>query len=452
MSDADHNLTAVGTLATGSPELSALRDRANLALGYAYLQANQPAQARPALERVRLSGPSSNQALLGMGWADAALGDFQGALVPWLELRRRSLMDSAVQESYLAVPYAYGKLGANGEAAENYESALDSYVSENRALDGAIQRVRAGELLEPLLAQDKGAQYGWFWQLTNLPNAPESRYLYTILAGHDFQEGLKNYRDLTYMQRTLGEWADSMDAFADMIDARERAYAERIPRVDTLLASDAAEHLEMRRDELKARLQTIERDHDVAALGSPDERARWAKVREIESALAAAPHDPANDALRDRLRVVKGVLYFQMDQAFKARVWEQGRTLRDLDLALAEAQERWIRVQRARKSVPTNTGDFAARVAGLRGRIETLQTRLADMRQKQSQYLARVAASELQDQKTRLAAYEVQARFQLASMYDRAQSAASAASASSARKSSAPAPQGGTPVPPEPRP
>jgi hypothetical protein len=451
LSDADRNLTAVGTLQTRDPELSALRDRANLALGYAYLQANQPADARPALERVRLQGPSSNQALLGMGWADASLGDYRGALVPWLELRRRSLMDSAVQESYLAVPYAYGKLGANGEAAENYESALGSYVSENRALDAAIQRVRAGQLLDPLLAQQNGAQYGWFWQLRNLPDAPESRYLYAILAGHDFQEGLKNYRDLTYMQGTLGEWADNMEAFADMIDARERAYAERLPRVDALLASQAAERLQRRRNELLSRLDAIERDHDVAALGSPDERARWSKVREIESALASAPHDQANDALRDRLRVVKGVLYFEMDQAFKARVWQQRRTIRDLDLALSEAQERWIRVQRARKSVPTNTGEFASRVAALQERIAALQTRLTAMRQKQNEYLAQLAVSQLEAQKTRLAAYEVQARFELASMYDRAQDQASAAAPKAPAGRSA-APESGAPPSPEPHP
>ena len=39
-------------------------------------------------------------ALLGVGWADAALGEFKRALVPWLALRKRNLLDSAVQESY----------------------------------------------------------------------------------------------------------------------------------------------------------------------------------------------------------------------------------------------------------------------------------------------------------------------------------------------------------------
>ena len=116
-----------------NPELAALRDRANLALGFAYLQANEPARARPALERVRLDGPYSNKALLGIGWADAALGDYQGALTPWLELRERNLLDAAVQESYLAVPYAFAKLNANAQSAEYYETRGELLRCRERA-------------------------------------------------------------------------------------------------------------------------------------------------------------------------------------------------------------------------------------------------------------------------------------------------------------------------------
>jgi len=59
-----------------------MRDKANLALGFAYLQADQAGRARVPLERVRLDGPYSSRALLGDGWARAAQGDFRAALVP----------------------------------------------------------------------------------------------------------------------------------------------------------------------------------------------------------------------------------------------------------------------------------------------------------------------------------------------------------------------------------
>ena len=91
-------LEGLGEMNPFNDELGSLRDKANLALGYALLQDGQPLAAKPALQRVRLEGPFSNKALLGVGWADAELESYQRALVPWMELRSRDLLDSAVQE------------------------------------------------------------------------------------------------------------------------------------------------------------------------------------------------------------------------------------------------------------------------------------------------------------------------------------------------------------------
>jgi hypothetical protein len=422
LNDADPFLSAVGTMLAPTAELAALRDRANLALGFAYLQAGEPARARAPLARVRLNGPFSNRALLGIGWADAALGDYQGALTPWMALRERNLLDAAVQESYLAVPYAFGKMNANAQAAEYYESAVKSFDAENLRLDSAIGAIQRGDMLERVLKQERNEekQFGWAWQLQNLPEAPESRYLYTLLAGNDFQEGLKNYRTLVAMGGTLERHEDDMLAYQDMIETRERAYAERLPRADALLNSGAVDKLQAREVALDNQLRAIEAQHNVAALGTEEERAQWARIQRIEAGLAGAPDTPENADLRTRLALVKGVLFFRLNDAYGARLWQEHRELKDLNLALHETQSRWIRVERARKNVPVNTGEFATRVNALKGRIDTLETRLVAAEQKQRDYLARVAVQELERQKDRLATYQIQARFELGTMYDRA--------------------------------
>jgi hypothetical protein len=462
LNDADPFLSGVGNMLPSTTELAALRDRANLALGYAYLQADEPARARAPLSRVRLNGPYSDKALLGLGWAESALGDYQAALTPWMELRHRNVLDSAVQEAYLAVPYAFSKLNANAQSAEYYESAVNSFEAENGRLDGAIASIKKGDMLSRVLGKDavqdeEGAHYGWFWQLKNLPDAPESRYLYTVLAGHDFQEGLKNYRDMVYLSGTLEQRDGDMVAFEDMISTREAAFAERLPRADALLASDAVGKLQQRDVALENQLRAIEAQHDVAALGTATEREQWARIQRIEAALnapaeaggaeerfrsafggappseqwqrlqgtqaalaGAAADTPETAELRARLALVKGVLQYRLNEAYGARLWQEHRSLKDLNLALNEAQSRWIRVERARKNMPANTGEFAGRVASLKKRIEALQVRLAATEQKQSDYLAKVAVDQLEQQKDRLAAYQVQARFALATMYDRA--------------------------------
>ncbi len=109
-------LDHIGESNSRNEELRLLRDKANLALGYSYLQNGNPQRARKTLERVRLEGPLSNRALLGTGWADSESGNFGAALVPWLELSHRDSTDPAVQESLLAIPYAMTKMNLHGRA------------------------------------------------------------------------------------------------------------------------------------------------------------------------------------------------------------------------------------------------------------------------------------------------------------------------------------------------
>jgi hypothetical protein len=445
LAQADPILSKLGTLQTSSDELLTMRDKANLALGFAYLQADQAAQARVPLERVRLDGPYSSRALLGDGWAHAALGDYRAALVPWLELHKRNLLDAAVQESYLAVPYAYGKLEAPAQAADYYEAALQSFASESDNLDAAIGRIHDGHMLDDLLGSDKDARYGWFWQLKTLPDAPQSRYLYALLADNDFQEGLKNYRDLNFLHRDLEKWDQSMEAFGAMVDTRERAYAERLPRTDALLATDAPTRLRAARAAVDSRLDAIETGNDVAALGTPAEREQWARIAILEDQVAALPAGLERDEVAAKLRLIKGVLYWRLDAAFKERSYSQQRELREIDASLEELQNRWVRVQRARATVPTDTGEFADRIAALAARIREVRGRLVDSAGEQSDYLQNVAASELGAQKERLGTYAVQARFALADIYDRAADQANgAAGAAVPGRPDAPAP---VPVP-----
>ena len=68
--------------------------------------------------------------------------NYRAALVPWLELQDRDLLDSAVQESLLAVPYAFGRLEAHGSAAEHYQYALAAFDGEMQRLDTTIERAR----------------------------------------------------------------------------------------------------------------------------------------------------------------------------------------------------------------------------------------------------------------------------------------------------------------------
>jgi len=100
--------------------------------------------------------------------------------VPWLALRKRNLLDAAVQESYLTVPYAYNQLGAPGQAAEYYSAAIDSFDVEFKRIDDSIAQIRAGDLLDRLLKDDKKDTLTWYWQLQGTVENDEPVAAYDI--------------------------------------------------------------------------------------------------------------------------------------------------------------------------------------------------------------------------------------------------------------------------------
>jgi hypothetical protein len=413
------HLDQVGRMETSSEELLALRDKANLALGFAFLQAQRAADALPILQRVRLDGPYSSKALLGVGWAESALGEFKRALVPWLNLRKRNLLDSAVQESYLTVPYAYNQLGAGGQAAEYYNSAIDSFDAETKRIDESIEQIRSGNLLDRLLNEDKKDTLTWYWQLKTLPDAPESRYLYQLLASNEFQEGLKNYRELRFMSHNLDDWREDLSAFNDMLDTRQQAYNERVPKADAVMAATDLDAMAKKRVDFESRINQIEKSGDVAALGSLEEQQNWARLKHIEDYLSTHPDDPDLADLRERFRLLKGVMYWRMAQSFKARLWNERRSVKELEASLVETEKRAVLVRQARAGMPGNTGAFAGRVTAVGARMDELQQRLAALSERQNRYLQALAIRELQAQKRRIEIYQIQARYELAAIYDK---------------------------------
>ncbi len=416
-------LDEVGQLDPENPELDALRDKANVALGYAWLQAARPVEAKPSLQRVRLTGPFSNKALLGVGWSDAESADYRAALAPWLALRERSLLDSAVQESLLAVPYAFAQLGADKQAADHYVDAIEAFDREIARLTQAIDSIEQGALITELLAQRPGEASeasGWYWRLERIPDSVESRYLYELLATHRFQEGLKNYRDLVELNRNLDRWVESLGAFDDILDTRQRAYAARLPNIDSALWSVDLDAMAARRVELESRLQAIERSEDVVALGTAKEQELWATFESLEPKLALLPNDAAGEEARAKQRFLRGLLLWDLRRDYRARLWAERKSLGDLDRQLREAQRRHHEVERARNDWPQKFAELTVRIDALAPRVEGLQATAQAALGSQQQFLQGIAVDELKAQRDRLNTYMLQARFALASIYDRA--------------------------------
>lgn len=399
-------LDRVGRLVPADLEELALRDRANLSLGWHFLQAQQGGTAKPPLSRVRFEGPFSNRALLGLGWAElapqgervskATVGDevpdpspftsfstlgallrpgfveedifkragmrsfrlskaskeeedaLARALVPWVELISRDPMDTAVQEAWLAIPFTLDRLGAYTQALQYYERAIEVLEQAHRRMETAKVSIRQGRMVETIVRREIDSEAGWHWKLLDLPDAPETYFLQQLLAEHRYQEVLKNYRDTRMMLHSLEAWAPRLST-------AEQAYtAEDRPPGDARLLIRRARS---RWSPPWAGLEIPLRAEDELSVPGGD-----------------AGQDPGPPQLRPRLRLAPP---------------------------------------------PTRFNGPAERARAAQQRLADLHRQLAATGDEQSKLLQDMALIELDRQKQQIERYLIEARFALARLYDR---------------------------------
>jgi len=414
-------LDEIGRAPAEGEEMLSLRDKANVALGFTALQNDDPERATTYLERVRLSGMMANRALLGFGWASATRKQPKEALVPWLELAKRSTADPAVLEAKLAVPYAMGELGAYSQSLELYIDAISVFERERANLDESIAAVRAGKLLDGLLARNRGDdEMGWFWNINRLPEMPHAEHLAPVLARHDFQEAFKNYRDLLFLSKNLQDWQGKLGVYSDMLNNRRQAFAERLPKIRAQENTTGLDQLEQRREELTRELTWAEAQSNVYAFTDPKEQQLAQRLTRVREILDGVGDDPQFDEQRERLRLVAGALTWQLTQEYPSRLWEAKKRLMNLDTELAQARERDTALAQAQRDEPAQSGQFAARIAQLDWRIHALQPHVAALIHAQDRYIQGLVVAQLTHQKEQLATYATQARFAVARIYDRA--------------------------------
>jgi hypothetical protein len=414
-------LEEAGGAAVATEELKALRDKTNVALGYAALQESQHVWARGYLERVRLNGLQSNKALLGMGWAHSLDSNYERALVAWMELRERTLQDTAVLESLLAIPYALGKAGAYKQSLQEYEHAILLYDREIARLDESIGAIRSGRLTDALLALNPGEEMGWFWQLRALPESAESRYLLTLLASHDFHEALKNFRDIQFLRANLARWAEDISAFDTILTTRRQAHRERLPRVLADSRALSVEEFKAARDRYSAEIDRIASQGDAEALADDKGKTLLERLERVKAGFAGLSPSEA-PPLAERYRRLRGVLLWDLTTEFKPRLWQAQQSLAALDEELAQYEKRRRALETAQRELPRILDGFESRIAGLRSRIVLLRANLAGVSVEQERFLAELAVAELEGLKDRIATYLTQARFAVAQIYDEAAS------------------------------
>jgi tetratricopeptide (TPR) repeat protein len=212
-------LKQVTAMQVESEELLALRDKANLTLGYAFAQLDDLEQARVHLQQVRLHGPFTNRALLALGWVARNQGRDADALVPWTELRSRSKADPAVLESILIVPFVQRELASLPAAIRDYKTAISTLTDEMQMLGDTRQTVEKGAVVNALLNKRPGVKGAAGQPSDATAVAPDARYFGPLLASRHFQEAARGYHDLRSLLDSVDQGLDNLNRLAQHVES-----------------------------------------------------------------------------------------------------------------------------------------------------------------------------------------------------------------------------------------
>lgn len=413
-------LDRAGQINTNDPGELAIRDKSNLILGTILLEDGEFEKSLPPLNRVRLDGPFSNQALLSAGWASMSIEDYERAVVPWRILADREVTDSATQEALLALPYAYGKLNIHGRAAVHYGRALDSFGAEIQKLSSSIESIREGHFLEALIREEIRQNKDWVIRLRTMPESPETFYLMELLASHDFQTGLQNYLDLADLRRKLISWNGGFDSFDEMVVIREEHYAPLLPDVDEKfrkLDSRMRLRIEQHKMLIKRRddLLTMPRPEFLA---TPEEQAILARIESLEAKLVMN-FDSNEESLR-RLKRLKGILSYTLHTEYHERFTQFDNNVRSLDQAMAMVQDEYDEYVRNRQAATHSFVGYDKPMRRLRAEVQQSVEKIDQLMARQGHLLEVLAIEQLVARRDHLENYGDKARFALADSYDRA--------------------------------
>lgn len=421
-------LEQVMNLPVSNSEINnALKDRAALALGYDYLQLQQPEKAREALVNVRLKGPFSNNAILALGWSYYERKDYKRALAYWLELLTRHTSDPSVQEAMLLAPRAYEALQANQQALYGYQLAAATLTGQLETLEKIEQDIQSAGWLDRLSPTPMDDRFGDPLAVpdTVVPRDPVTvAQLYTLFSNHPFNEAYQQYGQLKRLRAVLDDRAGELRAMREMaayfrgrqaalegIAARAGATRDRLTAV-----VDRFPALDKRARQLA---RTGAAPVPAGATSGLKTMEQQFKLQQLDSALAKQGESAAVRALRDRVRILKGLV--MMDNASRAAP-SSDEVYADLNKADAQLRLLQLRMDAVQQLLADNR-KLAAR--NDEARIREFETRLQDAYRnvdaslaEYRAYLNQLALNQLEDSRNRINNDIAEAHLSIARLQD----------------------------------
>ncbi|GGY86907.1 hypothetical protein GCM10011613_35130 [Cellvibrio zantedeschiae] len=439
-----NELTAISFDGSGQSRIEylTLMDKAHTAIGYTYLQDKSYSAAIEEFRKVRLDGMESNQALLGYGWAAIAQEKYAEAIRPWQVLQQRSLLFPAAQEALLALPFAYEKLNAPGDALREYEHAEALLAQEIDLVRDMRETLTAGELLTLVSSKPVSATMLQELEKKNEPGTltalitddgqnwlklsgtsvikTRSIYLRELFAQNDFQSAVLDLRDLLKLQKILLDWQPKLTSYTELLHQKQNWRQQKEQQVSQQSLVQKQVDMQKERDALAKRIATVKSNNDYIALADPQTRKLFAAV-ERSTATIERMKSAGQDTTEyeNRLWVSRGILLWRAAQDFPANLAALEASLAEMDAAITATKLSHEKIA----SVIATGQDLQPLFARIQTQQAQVEKQLLDLNKvidARSEKLRSKVDAQLNAHEKRLNRYLAQSHLAVARLYDAA--------------------------------
>ncbi|WP_226989006.1 hypothetical protein [Brumicola pallidula] len=331
-------------------ERNALFDRLNYGLGVTLLEQKDYANALIALKLIGRESLHAEQAMLTYGWTLAQENRWPLAMAAWQYLRDNSKGIYALQASH-GLAYGYEQQGALAEA-------FDALRDSSRQLDAVMTSLNSfGEQVQQAAFFDTVENGNW-------PIEHRDLQILLLSGNGDIDSAyLLGVRgQAKQLLNTLEGNLAQIDGMYRLLDERELAFERRS---EALSLTDAQETLDRTQLHIEA-FETILNSDQISAklLATTEQVSALERLdKGEERILRINTEREANLSQKYGQRVVrlKGVLAWELSEAYPATRWQHQKQLNQLKVAYADANKQYTRLKQLQNNT-SSTDEQRSRV------------------------------------------------------------------------------------------
>jgi hypothetical protein len=119
------------------------------------------------------------------------------------------------------------------------------------------------------------------------------------------------------------------------------------------------------------------------------------------------------------LRLLSGLLHYELENEYPVRFWKAERQLILLDRAIDEGELRVDALRRITERTDLEFDLFQSRITGQLDRILNMRNEVTELLKRQEQYINQLAIADIRRQQRHILQLRLNARFELAKIYDK---------------------------------